>query len=335
MAVRLRRAAAFGLAAAALAACSADDGDTAATTTTVPAPPTVNPFGRTSTEAIGVDLLDDRLPLTHWDGTAVLMGSGGLVRLGVEEGAEVTPTEGVGPVDLLDASGDDLLLAVGHDDGPVAWRSTDGDTWEELDLTGLDNGTGEVTVTTLVGLNEAGFLAGGEVVDGDQVTLTLWRSEDGEAWEVLDSPGLSGEHLAGLAVAGDTLLAVREQAGVDGSTLGVMTYSEGGTWTEQATTGLEPLDLPDGDVVPSVTTIGSSAQELFVLFASVPTDEEHGERTPALFTSPDGEDWTTVPLEGPTMPDPFHVQTITSVDGGAVAVAEGGEGLDVWRFDRD
>ena len=72
----------------------------------------------------------------------------------------------------------------------------------------------------------------------------------------------------------------------------------------------------------------------FAMFASVPVEagNDFGERTPTVFTSTDGEDWTATALDGPTLPDPFFVQAITGTADGAVAVAEGEDALNVWRF---
>jgi hypothetical protein len=360
--------------------CGDDGGDDVTTETSAEPTPTTEadgsdtstdgagagPLGPATTEALGFEAFQelpqptgdtataDRPPITGWDGSAVLIGpAGGLVRLGVGEGAEVTPTDGIDvgepgttvrAVDLL-ASSDDELLALGHQEElvadvvptvfPVAWRSTDGDEWAQLDVTGLESGSDEVTVTAVVADPDGGWLAGGEVDDGNQTTLTLWSSEDGEAWDVVDSPGLDhtdteeeGEELVSLAILGDTTLVVRKATGLDDERLSILRSTDGGDFDELEPGGLDALDLPNSDILPTVASVGDQ----FVMFASTPVDEEFGERTPTLFVSGDGEDWAAVPLDGPTLPDPFFVQAITGTEAGAVAVAEGEDALNVWRF---
>ena len=361
-------------------ACGDDAGDPTAgsdvsvpeTTVTVPSSSTVaegpTPLGAATSETLGFEVFADlpqpsgetstadRPPLAAWDGSAVLIGpAGGLVRLDPVEGAEITPTDGIGSgettdqvraVDLL-SSDDDALLALGHEEDlvadvepstrPIAWRSTDGDTWEEFDPVGLDYGTSLVTFTALTRDGDGGFLAGGEVDDGDQTQLLLWSSRDGRSWDDVGAQGLDhpddeevGEHLVGLAVVGDTQLAVREATGLDDSTLSLLRSTDDGEFEELDPTGLDALDLPNSDIIPTVAAVGDS----FAMFASVPVEpgNDFGERTPTVFTSTDGEDWTATALDGPTLPDPFFVQAITGAADGAVAVAEGEDALNVWRF---
>ena len=356
-----------------VAACG-DDGATTTAESTSPDEPTTSassdpssPLGTVSVEQLSFDAFADlppppldvatanRPPLTEWDGSAVLIGpAGGLVRLGPDEGVEVTPTEGIDvgegsdrvrAVDLLDSDGE-TLLAIGHEEDlvadvapavrPFAWRSTDGDTWEAVELSGLTYGSDEVTVTALLGLSEGRFLAGGHVDDGDQTLLKLWRTDDaGGSWEEIDADGLDhpdtdeeDERIVGLARGLDMVLATREETGLDDSRLTLLRLQDSDAWEELEPTGLDALDLPNSDVIPTVATVAGQ----FVMFASTPIDDEFGERTPTLFTSDDGESWTATELVGPTLPDPFFVQAITRTDRGAIAVAEGADGLNIWRF---
>jgi len=330
-----------------------------------------SPLGAVTTEAVGPEVLAD-LPLppvnisgatsqpafAAWDGGAVFLGpAGGLVRFGPETGAELTPTEGIDTgeegttervVDVL-ASDEETLLAIGHQEEFVAdvipttstqvWRSTDGITWEPLDAQGFESGTDTVTVTALVADPEGGWVAGGEVDDGDQTTLSLWHSVDGLRWEKARVDGLDhpdtdedGESIESLAVLDDMILVVREATGLDDSRLSLL-RGDLGEFEELEPTGLDDLDLPNSDVLPSVTAVDGQ----FVLFASVPVedDDEFGERIPTLFTSPDGEAWTGTELDGPTLLDPFSLQALTATERGAIGLTEGDEVLDVWRFTDD
>lgn len=362
-----------------LAACGDDGGDgeqtvdAGATTTSTPAAGTSgpSPLGAVTTEAVGAEVFAD-LPLppvnisgatsqpafAAWDGGAVFLGpAGGLVRFGPESGAELTPTEGIDTgeegttervVDVL-ASDDETLLAIGHQEELVAdvipttstlvWRSDDGATWESVDVEGFASGSDTVTVTAVIADPEGGWVAGGEIDDGSQTTLTLWHSDNGERWEVVAVEGLDhtdteedGESIESLAVVDDMMLVVREATGLDDSRLSLLRGTLG-QFEELEPTGLDALDLPNSDVIPAVTAV----DDQFVLFASVPIEggDDFGERIPTLFTSPDGETWAASELDGPMLLDPFSLQALTATDNGAIGLTEGDEVLDVWRFTDD
>lgn len=362
-----------------LAACGDDGGDgeqtvdAGATTTSTPAAGTSgpSPLGAVTTEAVGAEVFAD-LPLppvnisgatsqpafAAWDGGAVFLGpAGGLVRFGPESGAELTPTEGIDTgeegttervVDVL-ASDDETLLAIGHQEELVAdvipttstlvWRSDDGATWESVDVEGFAFGSDTVTVTAVIADPEGGWVAGGQIDDGSQTTLTLWHSDDGERWEVVAAEGLDhtdteedGESIESLAVVDDMMLVVREATGLDDSRLSLLRGTLG-QFEELEPTGLDALDLPNSDVIPAVTAV----DDQFVLFASVPIEggDDFGERIPTLFTSPDGETWAASELDGPMLLDPFSLQALTATDNGAIGLTEGDEVLDVWRFTDD
>jgi len=330
-----------------------------------------SPLGAVTTEAAGAEVFADlplppgnisgatsRPPFAAWDGGAVFLGpAGGLVRFGPESGAELTPTEGIDTgeegttervVDVL-ASDDETLLAIGHQEEFVAdvipttstrvWRSDDGDTWETVAVEGFQSGSDTVTVTAAIADPEGGWVAGGEIGDGDQTTLTLWHSDDGERWDVVAVEGLDhadtvedGESIESLAVVDDTMLVVREATGQDDSRLSLLRGTLG-QFEELEPIGLDALDLPNSDVIPAVTAVGGQ----FVLFASVPVEggDDFGERIPTLFISPDGETWTADELDGPMLLDPFSLQALTATDRGAIGLTAGDEVLDVWRFTDD
>ncbi len=208
-----------------------------------------------------------------------------------------------------------------------------------LDAEGFESGTDTVKVTALIADPEGGWVAGGEIDDGDQTRLTLWHSVDGLRWEEVRVDGLDqpeteedGESIESLAVVFDMMLVVREATGLDDSRLTLL-RGTGGEFQELEPTGLDALELPNSDVIPAVAAV----DDQFVLFASVPVDDgdEFGERIPTLFTSPDGETWTATELDGPTLLDPFSLQALSATDRGAIGLTEGDEVLDVWRFTDD
>jgi hypothetical protein len=340
---------------------------TATSTTEASTDAGASPLGDVTTEPVGPDVFAD-IPLppgnisgttgkpafAAWDGGAAYLGpAGGLVRFGPDSGAELTPTDGIDTgeegttervVDVL-ASDGETLLAIGHQEELVAdviptistqvWASDDGDTWEQLDAEGFESGTDTVSVTAVIADPEGGWTAGGEIDDGNQVRLALWHSGDGERWQEVDVDGLDHtdteedrESLESLAVVDDTMLVVREVTGIDDERFSLLRGTVG-EFDELEPTGLDALDLPNEDVLPSVTAVDGQ----FVMFASVPGDDgEFGERIPTLFTSEDGEDWTASELDGPALLDPFSLQALVATDGGAIGLTEGEDVLTVWRF---
>jgi hypothetical protein len=82
----------------------------------------------------------------------------------------------------------------------VVFRSPDGDQWETLDATGLGGreSEGEIAVAGLAAGDGFLLAAGGRGVpvgeDEVETSPVVWRSEDGEAWEELETSGLTVEY---------------------------------------------------------------------------------------------------------------------------------------------
>jgi hypothetical protein len=285
--------------------------DDAAQGTAVPDGPTTQVIPVEVLEQLPVPSGDDggALGLTAWDGEVLLVGPAGGV-VAVEAGGDD------GAVDAV-AAGDDTLLALGHDGGAtVVWRSSDSERWERLDAGGLDG----AEVTGLTADPDGGFIAYGQVAEDDQTVLTLWRSDDGAQWEVIDTPGLDQ--------VGDAFVASREAEGLDDSTLTIVQGERDGDWVEVETSGLEPLDLPNSDVLAPLARFGEGV----ALFGSLPVvpDEEFGERQVSLFTSDTGERWTAAGLDGPGQEDPLAPAELTEVDGGVAGLTGSSDGLVLW-----
>jgi hypothetical protein len=288
------------------------------------------------------------------DDVVVLGPAGGLVRIAPDGASEVTDTEGIdgGEEGVLEVrtttmtATADGLLAVGEEQDlvadvipatrPVLWRSTDGRTWDEVEPEGLEAGTDEVRLAA-VAVTDDGLLALGSIDAEEGTVLALWGSTDGARWQREDAPGLAAigaddrfVYPLALAAAGDTVVATVRIDGQDDERLEVLRAPLGGAWEVVATTGLEPLDLPNTDVLAPLATLGDG----FALFGNVPVDEaeEFGERRAAVFTSADGTDWAVEVLDGPALAAPEANAALVTTADGATGLTGGTDGLTIWRI---
>jgi hypothetical protein len=249
------------------------------------------------------------------------------------------------------AARDDLLVAVGERAVPpeagddycdarlVLWRSTDARTWERVEPAGL----AETDEVEAVVSDATGFLAFGapRILDPDEDQqegrgLTVWRSTDGVAWEVLAAQGLSkpGEYkyqsVNSVAARGERMLAAIGTECVDcfdDHNLALWRSDGPSSWQELTFTGLKALDQANSDIVPVV----AATSEGYLAFASV--GEEHSEdRTPALWSSTDGQQWEASELEGPS-PSGGAMDAVISTSRGVVALDNTRAGLVVWRVE--
>lgn len=219
------------------------------------------------------------------------------------------------------------------------WRSTDAATWTVVEPSGL----AETDRVDAVASHPAGFLAFGfpRVADRDEdepegTGLTVWRSNDGVSWEVVPTVGLSkpGEYkyqfVNSVAVRGDGMLAAVGTECLDcfDDHVVALWRSDGvSAWQELTFTGLDDLDQANSDIVPAV----AAATDGYAAFASV--GEEHSDdRTPALWSSPDGQQWEASRLEGPS-PTNGTMDAAISTSRGAVALDNTRGGLVVWRVE--
>jgi len=282
------------------------------------------------------------LPVTAWAGGVLVVGrSGGAVLVDADGGTTDVATDGLdATVDAVTSAGG-RLLALGHEGSdPVAWRSVDARHWERLEAAGLDSAAGAAEVAGMLADDEArGFVAYGEVREGDQSVLSLWGSADGASWAPIEAPGLdqhdadavSLDHLVGLAQVGPTLLAVREATGPDDSVATVVRGRRGQAWELLDPGGLDDLDLPNSDVLPPIAASGDD----FVLLANEPTDDddEFGMRRATLLASTDGEDWEEV-ASGPDLAGPYGAATLVATPDGVTAVLDDDGALVLWEVPR-
>jgi hypothetical protein len=304
--------------------------------------------------------------VAEWRGDLVaITGAGAVARSPDARRWEEVPATGFAPPERDGRDGEEcagdavrglaarngLLVAVGQRAVPPEpgddycdarlklWRSSDATTWEAAEPSGL----AETDHVDAVVSDAAGFLAFGSsrVADRDKDEsrgrgLTVWRSSDGVTWEVLPTEGLSkpGEYkyqaVNSVAVRGERMLAAIGTECVDcyDDHVVALWRSDGvGAWQELKFSGLDALDQANSDIVPAV----AATTQGYLAFASV--GEEHSEdRTPALWSSTDGQEWEASELEGPS-PSGGSMDAAITTSRGAVALDNTRVGLVVWRVE--
>ena len=251
------------------------------------------------------------------------------------------------------AARDGLLVAVGaravppeHGDDYCdarlkLWRSGDATTWEPVEPSGLaETDTLDTVVADTSGFLAFGYSRASHAQDaGDEEQgrgLTVWRSSDGVTWEPVPTEGLSKptaykyQFVNSIAVRDDRLLAAigTECVGCYDDDVVALWRSDGASaWQELRFSGLEALDQANSDIVPAV----AATNQGYVAFASVGKD--HGDdRTPAVWSSIDGEQWDETELAGPS-PSNGSMDAAASTHHGVVALDSTLRGLVVWRVE--
>jgi hypothetical protein len=221
------------------------------------------------------------------------------------------------------------------------WRSSDATTWEPVQPSGLSETDSVDTVVA----DASGFLAFGysrtprAEDEGDEEQgrgLNLWRSADGASWETVPTEGLSKpaeykyQFVNSVAVHNDRMLAAIGTECVDcyDDDVVALWRSDGASaWQELRFSGLGALDQANSDIVPAV----AATDQGYVAFASVGKD--HGDdRTPAVWSSSDGERWEQAALVGPS-PSDGSMDAAASTQHGVVALDSTRRGLVVWRVE--
>jgi hypothetical protein len=190
------------------------------------------------------------------------------------------------------AAADGEQLAVGGADGyPAIWRRGSGTSWSLADdaTNGVLAGRPGIEAMTAVTHGMAGWLAVGDVVSGTQQHPVVVTSADGATWQAADGAptfGTGGLYTNGAAAAQDGYVVVGEQ--VAGNRIIAATWhSTGlGTWTRGDNGGL------DGRLKPSAMFAVTAGPGGFIAVGG------HG-TAPAVWTSPDGQQWTVRDLPLP------------------------------------
>ena len=140
------------------------------------------------------------------------------------------------------ASGPSGAVVLGYDDqGPVAWHSADGRTWQPASFA---DPAANMRPTAVVA-SDLGYVAILASCDGECFGGQMWYSADGTSW-VPGSGAVTGGILAHLAAGGPGFVAIAIDpfaAGSPGVTPIVLTSADGQTWESD-----QPADLLDANI---------------------------------------------------------------------------------------
>jgi hypothetical protein len=307
--------------------------------------------------------------IAEWRGELVAVTSGGeVVRSGDGRAWKTVPASGFASRDRARgtdgeacagdtvrgvAARDGVLLAVGARAVPPEpgddycgarlelWRSTDATTWEPVKASGLS----ETDTLDTVVADTSGFVAFGyppvaeSTGDGEEVGrgLSVWHSSDGVTWETLPTEGLSKptrykyQSVNSVAVRGGSgmlaALGVECVDCFDDDVVALWRSDGASAWEELRFSGLGELDQANSDIVPAV----AATKQGYVAFASVGGDHAKN-RTPAVWSSRDGERWDEIVLAGPS-PSDGSMDAAASTRRGVVALDSTQRGLVVWRLE--
>jgi hypothetical protein len=212
---------------------------------------------------------------------------------------------------------------------PAVWYSKDSTTWtQEPSAAKLLDGTDDTTIRGLAVLPQ-GIFAVGSWRHGTQTAGGLWYSSDGIRWRAATSAsdpfvGPGDVRLESITSDGTDLIAagsVRSSSRWQPATW--ISPDGGATWSQADTALPQPraqLGTSDGSTVRQVTSPEAGDRALGVGAAFVAVGGGDGNED--LWSSPDGSDWTAVPL--PAAPG-FRADLVAS-DGSTVVVADGDPG---------
>ncbi|MGQ0803254.1 MAG: hypothetical protein ACT4PI_05265 [Actinomycetota bacterium] len=317
------------------------------------------------------------------DGFVAVTGSGVVLRspdgerwdtvdtTGLDDDADPDADADAEPIIRTDLSGitagDGFLLAAGarsvgtgEDDArfvPMVWRSADGETWQQLETSGLT----ARYLDAIVASDGAFFAFGTEEVpappgleseedieeeegEGAGAPMTVdvtsvFRSEDGEEWEAVGDPVTpagenSSEGLGAVAANGGRLLvslgAECYDCYDDFSNALYRSEDDGRSWQELDDTGLDDLDLANTDAIPRVVGFDSG-------FVAVGTSEDGDDTVATLWRSADGEKWTDkTHLGGPRDYEyAADIDAMAATKTGVIILELRGDELAVWQVELD
>lgn len=201
------------------------------------------------------------------------------------------------------AAADGEQIAVGSADGyPAVWRQAPGSTsWALVSSLSVASGFPGLSALTSVTHGPAGWLAVG---GPGPVVLT---SADGTTWhrEGQITSDLSGASELATAANSSGYVIAADMAGPGGGTAGLW-------WSRNLTSWTRETSMNDTNGAGEMLALGADAHE----FMAVGSDGGH----PAVWTTTDGQDWTTINLG---LPSGASAAALTQVATGDHVVALG------------
>lgn len=255
------------------------------------------------------------------------------------------------------AASEDGMVVVGSDGGAAAWTSSDGVTWEPVEVTGADDADA---------LHAVAFGAGGVAFGAvDPDPSQTWSAPAGaQSWEPAESRGIDGRVNAA-AAAGDRWFATGDLVDAETGTAtagAVWTSDDGDRWESLAELPLNEgtasdvvvegdtvvvvgFDLDGGKVWTSTGGGGLQAVQDGEFGAATIQGVAHidagyvalgrtlGDMRPVVWTSEDGAAWSREELSSDAFAPDLQINDLTTVDGSLVAVGAAPEGGAVWTSD--
>ncbi len=205
---------------------------------------------------------------------------------------------------------------------PRLWFSADGEEWASVDggPGGPLDTTGEETVRAVAPAGEGFVAVGSRLVDNEQDGMA-WYSADGETWEQLDTPTLSGPGRQELSTvtAFDGGLVAGGMSDLDGNGQGepvVWTSTDGRTWS--GSSAALPMSEGKWDAARDLEVHSLSFGPTGGLIAAGGNDWQ-----PVIWQSTDGgATWAELPdpVHGDLFQDGVSLRAAASLDGVTVAV---------------
>jgi hypothetical protein len=216
------------------------------------------------------------------------------------------------------------FAVIGREADAAIWTSPDGRTWTRLDDPALGGG-GTQRISSLV-VGPQGLVAGGTnflptEFGVYQLDARVWVSSDGTSWDAIDDATFGGpgwQYITSITAGPDGLVAaggdILGRPGLDNDAA-VWTSPDGRTWTR-----VEDADfVSDRAQQISAITVGPDGL-LAVGYDTGPG----GDRTPAVWRSPDGAAWVRIADPGLTEPGHRWMSGVVMAASGVVAVGTDG-----------
>lgn len=213
-------------------------------------------------------------------------------------------------------------------DGLIRWSDDDGSTWQDVATPDVFVGAG---LSRIVVMDGEAFVFGGRSALGSDAGFSVWRSRDGESWEIGELPGFDGEGWVTAAVAGGpqgwVMVGQRISPQPPHTSEQQIWFSpDWETWELARTApGPAPETGPNGEEMYHHVAAGP---EGFVVAGQL---QFVGELPPRILASSDGREWHEAP-EQPHLPRGASMIAVAPLgaDWVGAGTSSPGAGAPVW-----